>query len=189
MFNPLQTRARLWKAAVVLLTGATLAGCSGHSVPQFAGAPDPTNALGSDEGHWVGVNSHSTASLAGNGNGTSQTFYLSTARGGTFTYGRYTLTFPAWAVSGDAWITITEPNPTLVGCDLSIYPAFLNHFNVPVTLTMDCTNTNVTPQNISTLEIFWHAQGGWLAVGDDDNPARLTISAPLQHFSSYRAGW
>ena len=54
---------------------------------------------------------------------------------------------------------------------------------------MDCTGTNVTAQNISNLGIYLEGSTGWTEVGSQASPTQLDVSAQLQHFSQYRAGW
>jgi hypothetical protein len=175
--------------ATLFCASAALVGCQGSPVTQLADVPDPSNFLGEGGVQWVNADHGGGATVQGSSDAGSRTFYLDASKGGKFVFGRYTVTFPANTVAWDGWVTIGIPSGVLVGCDLSISPAALNHFSKPVTLTINCQGTNVTKDNIAGLSIFWKAPGGWVNVGDDTNPQNLTVSADLQHFSSYRAGW
>jgi hypothetical protein len=184
-----QAGVRRGLATMALLGGVALAGCQGSPATRMADVPDPSNALGAGGVIWVNPARGGGAAPQGLTDKGYRSFYLDASRGGTFTYGRYTVTIPPRAVSANAWVSISVPGSVIVECDLAISPAWLNHFSQPVTLTIDCSGTNVTPENIDGLSIYWGNGNNWTKVGDEVDPKSLKVSADLQHFSEYRAGW
>ncbi len=154
------------------------------------------------------VRSDSTQALG------SQSFTLDGSVGGTFTFGRYKLEFPPYAVRGNGVVTISIPDPAVVGCDLSISPANLNGFNKPVRLTIECSRTNLADSGVVAIHslpplsnggraaplatpvhikpptgVYWSSPAGWMWMGGEVDTTTWEIAAPLQHFSTYRAGW
>jgi hypothetical protein len=117
--------------------------------------------------------------------------------GGTLTNGRWTVTLPAGAVDGSATISVAVPGLTSPACDLGITPADKNHFAVPARLTVDCAA--VPLDQLRSYVIYWYdpSTRTWVPVaGSSVDLASKTVSAPLQHFSTYavgpsggRAGW
>jgi hypothetical protein len=184
-----EAKAARRMATMLLLGGVALAGCQGSPVTRMADVPDASNTLGTGGVVWVNPVRGGGATPQGLTDKGTRTFLLDASKGGTFTYGRYTVTFPARAVSANAWVSISIPASAIVECDLAISPAWLNHFSQPVTLTIDCKGTNVTPENVDGLSIYWADGHGWTKVGDDVDPTNLKVSAALAHFSEYRAGW
>ena len=174
---------------IALLGGLVLAGCQG-SPARLADVPDPSSVLGPGGEIWVNPAHGGSAALQKNDKETlSQTFSLDASKGGKFKFDRYTVDFPPNAVEADAQVTIAISSSAIVECDLSISPATLNHFSQPVTLTINVQGTNVTPENLDGLFIYWQAPGGWTKVGHRTDPVNFTVSGDLQHFSNYRAGW
>src|SRR5437763_637216 len=121
------SRRRL--AVAALLACSALVGCEGSPTAPVADTSQLPPAGQQGRGPWI----QSTAASRGGARVQSKdgagpkTFSLKADQGGTFNYGRYTLNFPPNAVLQDADITITpDPNPSLVGCSLSISPAYLN---------------------------------------------------------------
>jgi len=139
----------------------------------------------------------------------SQTFHVVAASGGGFTFGRVHLVIPPGALAGDADVTIAVPDSGTVGCDLQISPPGLDHFARPVTLTFDCTRTTLSQLlghlvgplgrpsaradggllGRSGLGVYWEGPDGWVLVGNTLDVRLVLLSAQLQHFSRYRAGW
>lgn len=119
----------------------------------------------------------------------SQTFHLVGARGGSFTYGRYTVRFPSGAVNGDGDVTITVSDGTAMGCEFSISPASLNGFSKQVHVSMDCRHSSVNALNAGTLGTWWQVPGGWVAVPSSYSLSDWSEESDLWHFSTYRAGW
>lgn len=158
--------------------------------------------------------------------GGAQSFHLDGAAGGTFTFGRYRLEFPPGAVRGDGVVTISVPDPSVVGCDLSISPPSLNGFDRPVLLTVKCHQTDLSDSGVTAIHslapaakagqaaalgagrastrsqgvpaepvvkpltgIYWDSSEGWIWMGGVIDTVSWEVSAPLKHFSTYRAGW
>jgi hypothetical protein len=109
--------------------------------------------------------------------------------GGSLTNGRWRVDVPPNAVSGTATISIGVTSLTSPSCQLGITPDSLNHFAVPVRLTVDCRS--VPLDQLQSYAIFWYdpASGTWTPVANStvDLQAR-TVSAPLEHFSVYAVG-
>ncbi|MBI5837544.1 MAG: hypothetical protein HZB25_09890 [Candidatus Eisenbacteria bacterium] len=178
-------------AALLMLSGVVLAGCQGDPVQRLANVPDPSEQLGPGGLMWINPSPGSSGGALGHaGRQYSRTFALDGSKGGTYTFDRYTVSFPPGAVAGNGFVTIVIPNPIFVGCDLSISPSNLNGFSKPVTLTMGLVNTNVTPLNIDGVSIYWDDPSSkWVKVGSKIDKVKFTVGADLQHFSAYRAGW
>ena len=189
MFQSVRSHGRRHLVAAAILAGSALAGCQEvpTAPPSDLSAQSKASPLGG--GKWVTTNPRSRARPAGLTDSGTKTFDVHAKDGGKFTFGRYTLTVPKNALEADGQITISVGSGSIVGCGLSISPDSLNGFLKPVTLSINCSGTNVTSTNITGLAIFWRTQGGWLNVGGIADPTTLTVSADLWHFSDYRAGW
>lgn len=118
--------------------------------------------------------------------------------GGTLTNGRWQVTIPAGSINGSAQVSLGVPSLTSAACRLEIAPVSLNHFSQPVRLTADCRS--VPSGELSGYVIFWYdpVAAAWTPVpGSTVDLVHKTVSAPLQHFSTYavgprnggRAGW
>jgi hypothetical protein len=191
--NP-RSRSRPWQLVLLMVAAANFAGCQGDVTFPTAPVQGGSGTGGAQAQGLVSSILHIVADilparpLSPDPVG-SQTFHLSAEKGGTFTYGRYTLSFPAGAVRGDADVTIAVQDGSVIGCQLSISPASLNGFSKPVRLTMDCRNTTVTPLNSSTLKTYWQVPGGWVDVQGRFDLTTWSQQTDLSHFSNYRAGW
>ena len=116
--------------------------------------------------------------------------------GGQVRSGRWTVDIPGGAFPGQATITIRTANANAAMCDLTILPATLNRFAVPVTLTAQFPpGTDVSRYVIRR---FDPASNRWEVVpGSRVDPTRACVSAPLEHFSIYdvvdvllgKSGW
>ena len=109
--------------------------------------------------------------------------------GGTLTNGRWQVSVPPDAVSGDATVGITVRNAVSNRCDLSITPVSKNYFDTPVTLTVDCSR--VPAGQLRNYTIYWldPSVGTWVQVdGASVDMTHRTVSAPLKHFSTYCTG-
>ncbi len=109
--------------------------------------------------------------------------------GGSLHNGHWTVTIPAGAVSGSATVSLGVKTLDSPQCALQISPADKNHFSVPVTLTVDCSN--VSSSQLATYVVRWldPATGQWVTVaGSKVDLTKKTVSAPLQHFSQYSVG-
>jgi hypothetical protein len=113
--------------------------------------------------------------------------------GGSLSNGRWKVEIPANAVGGNATVTLGVASAASTACQLEISPASLNHFSTPATLTVDCRY--VSSYELSKYVIYWYdpVRHAWTQVaGSKVDLASKTVSAPLQHFSTYsvgRAGW
>jgi hypothetical protein len=116
--------------------------------------------------------------------------------GGSLTNARWRLDIPAGAIDGNATVGIGVASSDSPQCELQITPADKNHFSTPVLLTVSCLG--LSDSELSALKIFWYnpATMTWVAVeGSAVNLTSRTVSAPLQHFSTYKvategkAGW
>jgi hypothetical protein len=119
------------------------------------------------------------------------------ALGGSLDNGRWHVAMPAGAISGTASVAIGITGTGATNCHLQILPADKNHFARPVQLTASCPEVPV--DQLANYVIYWYdpATQHWVPVaGSTVDLAQKTVSAPLQHFSSYsvgpaggRAGW
>lgn len=109
--------------------------------------------------------------------------------GGSLTDGLWRVNIPPGAIDGFATVSIGVPSLTATGCKLEINPVSANHFNQPVTLTIDCST--VPASELASWSIYWYNPGTgiWERVpGSTVDLTRKTVSAPLWHFSTYGAG-
>ena len=97
---------------------------------------------------------------------------------------------------GTASVTVTVPYPNSTTCELSITPGDKNNFLTPVTLVYDMSA--YPPELVSKCSLQWWdpVQQRWLRVaGSTVDLNKMTVSAPLAHFSTYqvavegRASW
>lgn len=110
------------------------------------------------------------------------------AVGGEVSLGNWRVVIPAGAYVGVGTISVGIPDPTIRRCDLSISPASLNKFLVPVQLWCKFDSS----LQAQTSYIYWWNpfKCVWTVV-----PSTAVLSsrvAPLSHFSTYqggRAGW
>lgn len=126
------------------------------------------------------------------------------AVGGRLVCGRYVATVPPGAFAGVGTITMWLPDSTLMLCELSISPAELNGFLVPVNLAL---HTSGTSADTDSLDVYWWdpAKSTWTSMGCQKSeldrvltPELLTaepvegVQLELNHFSTYasgKAGW
>ena len=110
--------------------------------------------------------------------------------GGRLAVGPYRVEVPAGAYKGVATITITQPDRTILQCDLSIDPPAANQFLVPVTLAVKLPNTLA----LTTDQNMWLDPSllKWRLIPTMADDASTELRSPLWHFSKYgtgRAGW
>ncbi len=118
-----------------------------------------------------------------------RTLQLVGSLGGSLSNGRWTVVIPANAVGGDATVSLAVSSSTASDCQLGITPSTLNHFSVPVTLTIDCRNMTTDQLRASVIRWLDPSTGKWVAVaGSTVDLNAKTVSAPLQHFSQYSVG-
>jgi hypothetical protein len=114
--------------------------------------------------------------------------------GGSLTNGRWRVDVPAGAFDGTARVSIGVLTNTSPSCQLDISPADKNHFQKPVRLTVDCSSVPTDVLRNYTILWFNPTTNTWTPVaGSTVDLTRKTVSAPLEHFSSYavgnKAGW
>lgn len=118
-----------------------------------------------------------------------RTLNLVGSLGGSLTNGRWRVAIPAGAVNGNATVSLGVSSSTSSTCQLEILPSDQNHFQVPVTLTIDCRS--VANDDLRNWVIYWFdpSTSQWVPVqGSQVNLTTKTVSAPLLHFSKYSAG-
>ncbi len=183
---------------VLIVVGLALglAGCGADG--QFA---PPTQALGIDDGQSARVTATPEAAPAVQGDhdgyawgpgGPSRVFSLSCpidgAVGGVVEFGRCTLTFPPGAFEGTETITIECDNSAFVECRL--YPEGLQ-FSRPVQLAM-VLKGHASDGPGATIYWWDPSARSWVDLMGAYTPQTHTVTADLQHFSTYsagRAGW
>jgi hypothetical protein len=125
--------------------------------------------------------------------------------GGRLVCGRYVLSIPPGAFAGVGMVSMALPDSTLMLCNLTIAPAELNAFQLPVSLEI---HTSETTADTDSLEIYWWDPGNsrWTAMGcQKSNSLQKALKdelltsdpavgayVPLSHFSTYasgKAGW
>jgi hypothetical protein len=117
-----------------------------------------------------------------------RTLSLIGSLGGSLTNGRWTVAIPAGAVDGSATVSLGVASSTSASCQLGISPADKNHFDVPVTLTVDCRS--VPSDQLANYTIYWFdpSQGKWVEVASNVDLTNKRVSATLAHFSQYAVG-
>lgn len=109
--------------------------------------------------------------------------------GGSLSNGRWRVDIPPDAIEGTATVSLGVASSTSSACQLEISPASQNHFQVPVTLTVNCSS--VPDDELRSYVIFRYDPGTktWVPVeGSRVDLTTKTVSAPLQHFSNYAVG-
>jgi hypothetical protein len=109
--------------------------------------------------------------------------------GGSLTNGRWRVDVPPGAIDGTAAVSVGVSSLTSSRCSLQIAPLSKNHFANPVRLTVDCSG--VPTGQLKTYVIYWYnpSRGTWDPVeGSVVDLNHKTVSAPLQHFSTYATG-
>ena len=181
-------------ACLMLVFALLMSGCSGAPTPL---SPEPasgqasvvsTGAASSNSGLLGDVVSGTTTVLSSLLKIVSVT--INGLLGGIVRNGDWTVTVPPGAYSGTGIVTIAIPDPSVRSCDLSISPASLNSFSTPVQLTCKLQ----TLDQVQTYVIQWWDPSAkqWVTLPTSRDTTKLTCSASLPHFSTYRcgkAGW
>lgn len=112
------------------------------------------------------------------------------AVGGSVSVGSFRVEVPAGAFQGSATISINQPDPTILLCDLTISPATANHFAVPVTLVSKLPSALA----LTSDQNLWYDPSveAWRMIGSVPDPLSTELRSELWHFSTYatgRAGW
>ena len=176
------SRFRVFRIAVAALAVLALASCGKAQLAAPQVTAGPTIVYEASGIAPIQYSSSPTDALTN-----SQT--IDGGQGGHVGVGSYRVDVPPGAFVGKATITITQPDPTMLKCELSISPASANKFLVPVILTVKLPNsTALVDQN------FWYDNSAslWCLISTSPDAATLTLHSQLWHFSTYatgRAGW
>lgn len=109
--------------------------------------------------------------------------------GGSLTNGRWRVDIPAGAFDGTATVGVGVRASDSPRVELEITPADKNGFLKPVRLTVNCSS--VPTYELRNYVIFWFnpVTNAWEPMPNSTvDLTRKTVSAPLQHFSSYAVG-
>ncbi len=191
---------RLKSIVAPLLIGALavglVAGCS-----QMPTAPSPVQSPATQVTASPGGNAAQPGSLLGGltsiVNGLVKLVFkllsIDGSIGGSLTNGRWSVNVPPGAIDGSASIGIGVADAGSSNCQLEIYPVTMNHFSVPVQLSVSCPTVSSAELQSYVILLYNPQTGTWAPVaGSKVDLASKTVSAPLQHFSTYRvgrAGW
>src|SRR5258705_11702239 len=165
--------------AVLALSGCWKSALEATSAPSAA-APQPVfEAAPRVEGSTVNVGVPLTASQAIDG-----------AVGGKVAVGPSRVEVPPGAFKGVATITITQPDPTILKCDLTIDPPAANQFALPVVLAVQLPNSLA----LTLDQNMWLDKSAdlWRLIPSTPDLLTTELRSPLWHFSTYgtgRAGW
>lgn len=183
------TRPILGALSLVVAAGLFVAGCS--SIPTSPSAsPSGGTPAGTDSLQAPAPD----ASLPVTSK--SRSSFVRAGLGGTVAAGNFRVIVPAGALSGDAIITVRQPDVTKPEVELSITPEERNTFLLPVLLVADAQPMDAAL--VSTSYISWWNPGAarWERCSASAvNLATISVQAPLWHFSKYRveadgkAGW
>jgi hypothetical protein len=121
------------------------------------------------------------------GTGSRATVRILGKVGGSATNGVFTVVIPPGTFTGQATITVTQPDNTVPLVQLDIQPASKNHFKQPVTLVAQFQNVDASRIAVSTVSELDTKTGSWsLVAGSTTDPTAGTVRASLAHFSTYR---
>lgn len=113
------------------------------------------------------------------------------SRGGIVKLGKWMVRVPRGAYSGTGTITIVVDSLTASTCDLTISPATLNAFKVPVVLMFKLKTRTEIP--FKQLYRWDPAVQGWRPIPTAPDYQQVGVQSPLLHFSRYgcesKAGW
>lgn len=159
-----------------------LSGCS--TSPSRVGAPTTTVSNPVFEAAPQPVGGYTTAT-----DSLSASAVIDGLAGGSLSYGSFRIDVPPGAYVGKATITVAQSDPTVLKCDISIAPATLNHFLVPVTLSAKLPNSTAL-----TDQMMWFDPTAslWQLIPTISDANALELHSQLWHFSTYgcgRAGW
>lgn len=184
-------RRRITIGAVVLLA---MVGCS-----QLPTAPKPDLASLSSETPRATTSvplNHDDGgpSQAPSAESVSATVPINGLLGGVVVAGDIKVVIPPTAIRGNVLVTVTQPDPNSLRCDLSVSPPSANRFLLPVMLVVDGSSLPNDVLSVSTIQWFNPQTQKWQDVpGASVDLLDLTVQAPLWHFSQYRvdgrAGW
>lgn len=184
------TRPILGALSLVLAAGLFVAGCS--SLPTSPG-DTPAGGTPSNTTDSTATDAPAATSPVVSA---SRSTYVRALLGGTVSAGNFHVVIPVGALSGDAIVTVRQPDVTKPVVELSITPEDRNRFLLPVLLVADAKTLDASLLSTSYLS-WWNPDAAkWEACsGSAVSVATLSIQAPLWHFSTYRverdgkAGW
>jgi hypothetical protein len=183
------TRPILGALSLVVAAGLFVAGCA--SLPT-----SPTDATSGQA--TAGTDSLAAAAPAPNAPVTSKTrsTFVRAALGGTVVAGNFRVIVPPLALTGDAIITVRQPDLTKPEVELSITPEERNRFLLPVLLVADASPMDQSLLATSYMSWWNPATSGWERCPETSvSVVNVTVQTPLWHFSRYRvesdgkAGW
>jgi hypothetical protein len=175
-------RSRLIRLAAVLGAVVALAGCgtSKLQAPQTQDIKAPIfEAVTRDSALLATISTDAV----------TDSVVVDGASGGSLTVGSFRLEIPAGAFKGLATVSITQPDASMLVCDIHISPIASNAFAIPVTLS-----TKLPDSIALTDQMLWYdpTQKSWQVIASVSDSARVELHAQLWHFSKYgcsRAGW
>jgi len=106
--------------------------------------------------------------------------------GGVVAAGKVTVEVPAGAFDGMGMVKVTVLDSVTRHCRLEITPGGLNHFDVPVKLTFDCSDFTYDELRRSGVQWFNPVEQQWVQVDTYMDFTKGTVSARLEHFSEYK---
>ena len=184
---PRRIGSKLFLTSLVLLLA--LAGCS--NMPTAPVNPSGASATSSD-----GSSAQVLGLLGGSSSSTTSKSAVIGLLGGVVSVGDFTVVVPPLALTQTATVTVSQPDLAHPVVNLSIAPASANHFLLPVLLTANVKRLDPSLLSVSTISYYNPTTGQWETVpGVTLSLLNLTLTAPLQHFSTYRvstggkAGW
>lgn len=180
------TRPIFGALSLVLAAGLFVAGCS--SLPS---SPDPSSPGVPPDTSTTGNTPPSAPVVS-----SSRSTFVRAGLGGTVAAGNFRVVIPVGALPGDAIVTVRQPDVTKPVVELSVTPEDRNRFLLPVLLVAETPALDAPLLSVSYLS-WWNPEAAkWEACsGSSVSLAKLSIEAPLWHFSTYRverdgkAGW
>jgi hypothetical protein len=177
--------------ALCLALLLALAGCS--NMPNAPAAPNQSGSTANT----TGGSSAQTLSLLGGSTSSATTKSVVVGPlGGVVSVGDFTVVIPPAALLQTATVTVSQPDLAHPVVNLSIAPASANHFLLPVLLVANVKRLDPALLSLATISYYNPTTGQWETVsGVSLSLLNLTLTAPLQHFSTYRvsadgkAGW
>lgn len=159
-------------------------------IPAAMTAPDRISVSGSEPLEFIRLAPHQGENVCEADSGTEDydrsathaTVRMDPDQGGTITLGRYTLVVPPHALTRSYAISLRSCERNgIVGCEL--HPHGLT-FNLPVTLEIDLSGTDVDPYETLSVSCWSDDSDTWNDVGGVFDPATGVLTTNLNHFSS-----
>jgi hypothetical protein len=109
---------------------------------------------------------------------------ISASEGGKFELHDVQLYFPPKALDNDTLISISIPDLSVFANDFGTDGLV---FNVPVRVTMNYRDADLTGINESTIKMAWYNEhtDSWDIIDCELNLANKTVTADVNHFSAY----